>query len=39
VGGQTVTCDIALDRSRAMHDRFHLVRFGKKKYHLFTEHD
>ncbi len=39
VGGQTVTCDIALDRSRALHDRFHLVRFGKKKYHLFTEHD
>jgi tyrosyl-tRNA synthetase len=39
VGGQTVTCDIALDRSRAMHDRFYLVRFGKKKYHLFTEHD
>ena len=39
VGGQTVACDIALDRSRAMHDRFHLVRFGKKKYHLFTEHD
>ena len=39
VGGQTVTCAIALDRSRALHDRFHLVRFGKKKYHLFTEHD
>jgi len=39
VGGQTVTCDIALDRNRALHDRFHLVRFGKKKYHLFTEHD
>ena len=39
LGGQTVTCDIALDRSRALHDRFHLVRFGKKKYHLFTEHD
>ena len=39
VGGQTVTCDIALDRRRALHDRFHLVRFGKKKYHLFTEHD
>ena len=39
VGGQTVTCDMALDRNRALHDRFHLVRFGKKKYHLFTEHD
>jgi len=39
VGGQTVTCDIALDRNRALHNRFHLVRFGKKKYHLFTEHD
>jgi len=39
LGGQTVTCDIALDRSRALHGRFHLVRFGKKKYHLFTEHD
>ena len=39
LGGQTVTCDIALDRSRALHDRFYLVRFGKKKYHLFTEHD
>ena len=39
LGGQTVTCDIALDRRRALHDRFHLVRFGKKKYHLFTEHD
>ena len=37
VGGQTVTCDIALDRRRALHDRFHLVRFGKKKYHLLFE--
>ena len=39
VGGQTVTCDTALDPHRALHGRFHLVRFGKKKYHLFTEHD
>lgn len=39
VGGQTVTCDIALAPSRALHGRFYLVRFGKKKYHLFTEHD
>ncbi len=38
VGGQTVTCDTALDPRRALHGRFHLVRFGKKKYHLFTEH-
>ena len=39
VGGQTVTCDIAPARSRAMHDRFHPVRFGQQKYHPFTEPD
>jgi len=36
-GGPTVTCDVALDRSIALHDRYYIVRFGKKKYLLLTE--
>jgi len=36
-GGPTVTCDAALDRSIALHDRYYIVRFGKKKYLLLTE--
>ncbi|MDG2460880.1 MAG: tyrosine--tRNA ligase [Luminiphilus sp.] len=33
----TVTCDAALDRSTALHGKYYLIRFGKKKYHLLTE--
>ena len=36
-GGPTVTCEEALIAERALHGRFYLVRFGKKKYHLLTE--
>ena len=36
-GGPTTTCDAALDQAQALHGRYFLVRFGKKKYHLFTE--
>ena len=36
-GGPTVTCEEALKPERALHGRFYLVRFGKKKYHLLTE--
>ena len=36
-GGPTVTCEEALIPERALHGRFYLVRFGKKKYHLLTE--
>jgi tyrosyl-tRNA synthetase len=33
-GGPTVTCEEVLSPERAIHGRFFLVRFGKKKYHL-----
>lgn len=36
-GGPTVTCEEALQPEQALHGRFYLVRFGKKKYHLLTE--
>jgi len=36
-GGSTVTCEEALKPEQALHGRFYLVRFGKKKYHLLTE--
>ena len=36
-GGPTVTCEEALAPQRALHSRFFLVRFGKKKYHLLFE--
>ena len=36
-GGPTVTCEQALAPQRALHGRFFLVRFGKKKYHLLFE--
>ena len=36
-GGPTVTCEEALAPQRALHGRFFLVRFGKKKYHLLFE--
>ena len=36
-GGPTVTCEEALTPERALHGRFYLIRFGKKKYHLLTE--
>ena len=36
-GGVTVTCEEALAPQRALHGRFFLVRFGKKKYHLLFE--
>jgi tyrosyl-tRNA synthetase len=36
-GGPTVTCEQALAPHRALHGRFFLVRFGKKKYHLLFE--
>jgi hypothetical protein len=29
-----VTCEAALMPQQALHGRFFLVRFGKKKYHL-----
>ena len=38
-GGATVTCEEALAPRRALHGRFFLVRFGKKKYHLLFEDD
>jgi len=36
-GGPTVACEEALQPEQALHGRFYLVRFGKKKYHLLTE--
>ena len=36
-GGATATCDAAFPAERALHGRYHLVRFGKKTYHLLTE--
>ena len=33
-GGPTVSCEDALAPQRALHGRFFLVRFGKKKYYL-----
>ena len=36
-GGPTVTCEEALKPEQALHGRFYLVRFGKKKYPLLTE--
>ena len=36
-GGPTVTSEDALPAERALHGRFYLVRFGKKKYHLLIE--
>ena len=35
-GGPTVTCEAALVPQQALHGRFFLVRFGKKKYHLLS---
>ena len=36
-GGPTTTCDTAFDKALALHGRYFLVRFGKKKYHLFID--
>ena len=36
-GGPTVTSEDALPVERALHGRFYLVRFGKKKYHLLID--
>ena len=36
-GGPTVTCEEVLSTERALHGRFFLVRFGKKKYHLLID--
>ena len=36
-GGPTTTCDAAFDKAGALHSRYFLIRFGKKKYHLFIE--
>ena len=36
-GGPTVTTEDALPAERALHGRFYLVRFGKKKYHLLID--
>ena len=36
-GGPTVTSEDALPAERALHGRFYLVRFGKKKYHLLID--
>ena len=36
-GGPTTNCDAALDKAQALHGRYFLIRFGKKKYHLFIE--
>ena len=36
-GGPTVTSKDALPTERALHGRFYLVRFGKKKYHLLID--
>ena len=36
-GGPTVTCEAVLSPERALHGRFFLVRFGKKKYHLLID--
>ena len=36
-GGPTVTCEAVLSSERALHGRFFLVRFGKKKYHLLID--
>ena len=36
-GGPTVDCAEALPAARALHGRFFLIRFGKKKYHLLID--
>ena len=36
-GGPTVPCEAVLSPERAIHGRFFLVRFGKKKYHLLID--
>ena len=36
-GGPTVTCESVLSPEQALHGRFFLVRFGKKKYHLLID--
>jgi len=36
-GGLTVTCEAVLSPEQALHGRFFLVRFGKKKYHLLID--
>ena len=36
-GGPTTNCDAALDKAQALHGRYFLIRFGKKKYHLLIE--
>ena len=36
-GGPTATCEEVLSPDRAIHGRFFLVRFGKKKYHLLID--
>ena len=36
-GGPTVPCEEVLSPERAIHGRFFLVRFGKKKYHLLID--
>ena len=36
-GGPTVTCEAVLSPEQALHGRFFLVRFGKKKYHLLID--
>ena len=36
-GGPTTNCDAALDKAQSLHGRYFLIRFGKKKYHLFIE--
>ena len=37
IGGPTVACKEVLSPERAIHGRFFLVRFGKKKYHLLID--
>ena len=36
-GGSKATCEASLNPDIALHGRFYLVRFGKKKYHLLLE--
>ena len=36
-GGPTASCDTALASEHALHNRFFLIRFGKKKYHLLVD--
>ena len=36
-GGPTIECAEALPAERALHGRFFLIRFGKKKYHLLID--